>query len=156
MPRVLTAVVAAIGLVLLTGPATAWGSGTIVEPGDPGSSQYQDDIPPAAGSRPVLTVHTVTHQQPAALVALPHAVARQLAHDGRSGRGAATLAQATAPLPTTRRPSRMLTSGHVKSTVAVLAASLFGSDGGVSVLLPILLLISLGVAIVLSLRRRKE
>ena len=158
MTRALTAVAAASLLALLAGPATAWASGTIVEPGDPGSSQYQEDIPTAAGSRPVSTVHPSAHR-PQVPVALPRAVARQLAHDGRSGRAAATLAQATAPLPTTplrtaHKPSRVLTSSHVKGTFAVLASSLFGSNGDVGVLLPILLIVSLSVAIVVALRRK--
>ena len=158
MPRALTAIAGALALALLAGPATACASGTLVEPGDPGSSQYQEDIPTAGGSRPVSTVHPGAHQ-PQASVALPRAVARQLAHDGRSGRAAATLAQATAPLPTTRlrtahKPSRVLSSGHVKGTLAVLAASLFGSNGGLGVLLPILLVVSLSVAIVVAVRRK--
>jgi hypothetical protein len=48
----------------------------------------------------------------------------------------------------------VLTSSHVKGTFAVLASSLFGSSGEMGVLLPILLVVSLGVAIVVALRRK--
>jgi hypothetical protein len=48
----------------------------------------------------------------------------------------------------------VLSSGHVKGTLAVLAASLFGSNGGLGVLLPILLVVSLSVAIVVAVRRK--
>jgi hypothetical protein len=149
-------VAAAIGVALLAGPAAACASSTIVAPGDPGSSQYQEDIPTAAGSRPVLTVHPVTRQESQGPVALARTVARQLSHYGAAGRAAATLAQATAPAPIGRKPSRVLMSGHVKGTLTVLAESLFGSSGNIGVLLPVLLVVSLGVAIVLSLRRRKQ
>ncbi|MGA2470767.1 MAG: hypothetical protein ABSG64_08770 [Solirubrobacteraceae bacterium] len=149
------AVTVAVAVMLLGAPASAWASGKIVAPGDPGSSQYQEDIPTAAGSVAVSSIKPGT-----AGVALPRTVARQLAADGTAGRTTAVLAEVTTPSPTPKpahhavRPARVLIS-QPAGTVAMLARSMFGSGGGMGAFLPILLAVSFGVAIILALRRRK-
>jgi hypothetical protein len=163
MPRILPT--AAVALVLALAPTAAWGaksgsgsssgngSGKIVAPGDPGSTQYQEDVPTAAGSRPVTTLHSPSGKSPAATV-LPTTVVHKLDAAGTSGRQTAALAQELAPTaPAHHRHRATLLVVHPAATATLLTSALLGSGGGVGPLLPIVLGVSLLVALALTLRR---
>jgi hypothetical protein len=134
-------------------PATGQGStgqSHIVAPGDPGSAQYQEDVPTAAGSRPVTTLHPGSGT-PQAAVPLPAPVVRTLDAKGTVGRQTVALAQAaTPPAPKHAVVLRATTA----ATASLLASALLGSGGGAGALLPIVLALSLLIAILLTIRRR--
>ena len=159
-----------------TGPAK------VVNPGDPGSSQYQEDVPSAFGGVPAknLSAHARhAHVPSVPSVVLPHTVVSTLAGDGSAGRAAAALAVAGTPTvapPRTapahhhraresaappprpdrwspprggprpgtdrRRPQCTSSRGAGRSVTASVARSIFGSDGGLGGLLPVLLVVS--------------
>jgi hypothetical protein len=157
--RAFTALAAALALTLLGAPSAALASGHIVAPGDPGSSQYQEDIPTASGSKPVKSIHPPTAKQVAAVVPAP--VAQKLGAQGVAGQQTAALAVQTAsPTPATSvKPAKGATHGqllatHVAATATVLTSALFGAGGGIGALLPILLAVSLVLALLVALRRR--
>jgi hypothetical protein len=148
-PATALAAVLAIGLL---GPATASAHKHIVAPGDPGSAQYQEDVPTAAGGQPVSTVHPAATQ---ASSVLPQSVTRQLSSDGAAGRRAAAVATATAPLPALHQPSHQRGLRYRKeATASLVAGAVLGAGGGMGALLPVLLGVSLIVAIALGMRRK--
>jgi hypothetical protein len=149
--------------IVLAAPAGALAQRHIVQPGDPGSAQYQEDIPTAAGGRPVTSIHPTTATQ--TTVTLPPAAVHALAKAGASGHSTIALAQATAPPPSATRsvspgskpqssPPHAI-SYRAAGTAGVLIGSLLGSGGGMGVFLPILLGLLLGLAIALALARRR-
>ncbi len=142
----------------------------VVKPGDPGSSQYQEDVPSAFGSVPASSV--ASSLPPAPTAGLPSGVAKQLGDDGAAGRGAAALAVAGTPATVGARPGR---SAHrhggggsggsggaaaaqpvAKGVLASLADSIAGEDGGIGVLLPILLSASALIVLAVVVRRRRR
>jgi len=148
-PATAFAAVLAIGLL---GPATASAHRHIVAPGDPGSAQYQEDVPTAAGSQPVSTVQPATSQ---ASSVVPRSADRQLNKDGAAGRHAAAVATETAPAPVRHKVSHQRTLRYRKeATTGLVASAIFGAGGGVGALLPVLLGVSLIVAIALAVRRK--
>jgi hypothetical protein len=127
------------------------GQSHIVAPGDPGSAQYQEDVPTAAGSRPVTTLHPGSGT-PQAAVSLPAPVVRKLDAKGTVGRQTVALAQAaTPPAP---KHHVVLLRATTAATASLLASALLGSGGGAGALLPIVLILSLLVALLLTIRRR--
>jgi hypothetical protein len=166
---------AAVGSTGQTGPSK------VVNPGDPGSSQYQEDVPSAFGGVPATTYARHARAPAVQSVVLPHAVVSTLAGDGRAGRAAAALAIAGTPTPAvvhhrapparhhpaatarhrrrTKTPTRRrgaaapvhLVAGPGRSVTASIARSVFGSDGGLGDLLPVVLgmsaLFAAGVAV---------
>jgi hypothetical protein len=149
-PATAFAAVLAIGLL---GPGTASAHQHVVAPGDPGSAQYQEDVPTAAGSQPVSTVQPVTSQ---ASSVLPQSVARQLSSDGAAGRHAAAVATETAPAPVSHKVSHQRTLRYRKeATTGLVAGAIFGAGGGIGTLLPVLLGVSLIVAFGLAMRRKR-
>jgi hypothetical protein len=148
-PATAFAAVLAIGLL---GPATASARKHIVAPGDPGSAQYQEDVPTAGGSQPVSTVHPATSQ---ASSVLPQSAAHQLSKDGAAGRHAAAVATETTPAPVTHKLTHQRTLRYRKeATTGLVAGAIVGSGGGMGTLLPVLLGVSLVVAIALAVRRK--
>jgi hypothetical protein len=156
----------------------------VVQPGDPGSSQYQEDVPSAFGNVPATSVSTTL--PPPDTQPLPAAVGSQLHHDGAAGQAAAALALAGTPqrehaLPAHRQPRRrsghegagagggasssgggsakplasVAQAGSGKSVPASLVDSLTGSLGGIGALLPIALIASLLVVAAATLGRRR-
>jgi hypothetical protein len=152
----------------------------VVKPGDPGSSQYQEDVPSAFGSVPATTVSSnLGHPSGPPL---PHAVATQLGNEGGAGRAAAALAVAGSPQlaePAARRsrhgshPSvgggggsgggsgssgsaALAQAGSGRGIVGALVHSLVGSDSGVGALLPVLLGASVLLAAAFAMRRRRK
>jgi hypothetical protein len=82
----------------------------VVKPGDPGSSQYQEDVPSAFGSVPVSNVSArVRHPDKSAL---PHAVVTQLETAGPVGRATAALAAAGTPQASRPAASRSRSSAR--------------------------------------------
>ena len=149
--RPATAFAAALAICLL-GPAVASAHRHIVAPGDPGSAQYQEDVPTAAGSQPVSTVKPVTSQ---ASSVLPRSAAHQLSSDGAAGRHAAAVATETAPAPVGHKLSHQRALRFRKeATTGLVAGAIFGAGGGIGTLLPVLLGVSLVVAIALAMRRK--
>lgn len=154
MDRVLrpTTAFAAVLAIGLLGPTTASAHKHIVAPGDPGSAQYQEDVPTAAGSQPVSTVQPVTSQ---ASSVLPRSAAHQLGSHGAAGRHAAAVATETAPAPLRHKLRHQRTLRYRKeATTGLVAGAIFGAGGGVGTLLPVLLGVSLIVAIALTVRRK--
>lgn len=182
--RVRLALLAVGLLIALTSPGTAHASPQrIVNPGDPGSSQYQEDVPSAFGNVPATSVAG----KPAHGAPLPPGVAVRLAHAGSAGRATARLAVAGTPQSTTTsgrqrhrsspssesgagggssggsggsgesggEPSTITQAGSGKGIASSLVTALVGSDGGVGLLLPLLLALSvlLGAGIVARRRR---
>jgi hypothetical protein len=151
----------------------------VVKPGDPGSSQYQEDVPSAFGSVPATTVSSnLGHPSGPPL---PHAVATQLGNAGAAGRAAAALAVAGSPqrsestAPHSRHGSHpslggggsgggsgssggaaLAQAGSGRGIVGALVNSLVGSDSGVGALLPILLGASVVLAAAFAMRRRRK
>jgi hypothetical protein len=157
----------------------------VVKPGDPGSSQYQEDVPSAFGSVPA----TQVSPHPSGL-SLPHAVATQLGNAGAAGRAAAAIAVAGSPqrgesgTPHSHRRSHSSASGaggsgggpnssgagrapaggaaalaqagSGRGIVAAVADSLVGSNSGIGVLLPVVLGASLLLAALIAMRRRRR
>jgi hypothetical protein len=143
---------AAVLAICLLGPAAASAHRHIVAPGDPGSAQYQEDVPTAAGSQPVTTVQPVTSQ---ASSVVPQSAVHQLNKDGAAGRRAAAVASETAPAPVRHKVSHQRTLlYHKEATTGLVAGAIFGAGGGVGALLPVLLGVSLIAAIALAARRR--
>jgi hypothetical protein len=153
----------------------------VVKPGDPGSSQYQEDVPSAFGSVPASTVSSnLGHPSGPPL---PHAVATQLGNAGAAGRAAAALAAAGSPqresaAPRSHHGSHSSVgagggsgggsgssggaalahagSGSGRGIVGALVDSLVGSDNGVGALLPVLLGASVLLAAAFAMRRRRR
>jgi hypothetical protein len=150
--RTTTAIAAGILLALL-GPATASAHKHIVAPGDPGSSQYQEDVPTAGGSQPIATVHPAASQTS---TVVPQSTARKLGADGTTGHRTAAVATATAPpLPTGHQHGTHQGLQYRRTAAAsALANAIAGTGGGMGALLPVLLGVSLLLAIAIALRRR--
>jgi hypothetical protein len=144
--------VAIAAAALLATPGAAWAHKHIVHPGDPGSSQYQEDVPTAGGSQPVKTIGGGSTTP--ATNAVPRAVVRQLHHDGSDGSGTVSLAQSTAPSPPRHATRRQPLRYHSTAASTLVGQAVVGSGGGMGVLLPILLVLSVVAVIVLTVRRR--
>jgi uncharacterized membrane protein YgcG len=151
----------------------------VVKPGDPGSSQYQEDVPSAFGSVPATTVSSnLGHPSGPPL---PHAVATQLGNAGAAGRAAAALAAAGSPQRESAAPrshhgshssvgagggsgggsgssggAALAQAGSGRGIVGALVDSLVGSDNGVGALLPVLLGASVLLAAAFAMRRRRR
>ncbi|MGD0196599.1 MAG: hypothetical protein ABSC56_01650 [Solirubrobacteraceae bacterium] len=139
--------------LLLASPGVALAHKHIVAPGDPGSAQYQEDIPTASGSQPVTTLKPTS--APSAPT-LPAAVVKKLSHDGAAGRATVSIAQQTAPPEPKRQTTAHALSYHAAATLSVLTSSLLGSGSGMGALLPIVLFLALGTVAVLALTRRRR
>ena len=100
----------------------------VVKPGDPGSSQYQEDVPSAFGSVPATSV-TPRLAHPSG-PSLPHAVANQLSNAGASGRAAAALAVAGTPQVSTSQAPRSRRRSHSSATGAGSSTGGSSSSGG--------------------------
>lgn len=143
----------------------------VVKPGDPGSSEYQEDVPSAFGSVPAASLLPRAPQTTGA--PLPHAVARKLDHGGAAGSAAAALAVAgsprpSAPAPHPRRGSHASAGGgspgggNGSSVIAQagsgrgIVASIVHSAVGSSALLAVVLGISVLLAIAITIQRRRR
>lgn len=145
-----------MAVLLLGAPTPACAKRHIVEPGDPGSSQYQEDVPTASGGRPVSTLQP---SSTASSTILPRAAVHALSRDGTAGRSTVALAQATAPGTPPTSPShkaRVQPLGYrAAGAVGVLASSLLGSGAGMGVWLPIMLVLMLAAAVAVAVERRR-
>jgi hypothetical protein len=129
---------------------------TVAPPGNSAVGEYVEDVPTAGGGRTVVSVHNPGGQTNA----LGAAVLRRFAAVGANGHRTALLAEATAP---PSRPSHALAAIYSRllkklnaGVIGSLGRSLTGVDGGLGVLLPILLAASvIGVAAVALTRRRR-
>src|ERR1700676_4305369 len=65
----------------------------VAPPGNAGATQYQEDVPSAAGAIPVTSVPSA----PTTSQVLPHSVVTQLDRSGAAGHALAQLANRTAP-----------------------------------------------------------
>ena len=170
-----TGAAAATAATHFSAPKTA--PPTVVKPGDPGSSQYQEDVPSAFGSVPA----TKVSPRPTG-PSLPDAVASQLRNAGAAGRAAAAVAVAGTPrrlapgTPRSRRASHapagtaggssggpgssaaaaVAQAGSGRGIVGALVHALVGADTGVGALLPVLLVASVLLAAVIAMRRRRR
>ena len=144
-------------LALALAPTPALARRHIVAPGDPGSSQYQEDIPTASGSRPVASLAPATPASPQALVVLPVRAVHKLDHRGPAGRLTVSLAQQTAPptLPITHPTYRVL-SYHAAGALSVVTNALLGSGGGMGVFLPVIIFLALAAMLLVLVRRRER
>ena len=137
----------------------------VAPPGNSGATQYQEDVPSAAGAVPV----TKLASEPSggeASQALPHSVVTQLNHDGSSGRALVQLANRTAPTAVTvrRSHSRNKVRPHSNTNTPVVSgvgsqiagAVVGGSGGGLGLALPGALAGFLVVAIAIVLARRRR
>jgi hypothetical protein len=149
---------------------------TIAPPGNSGVSQYQEDVPTAKGNRPSNTITPGTTNGPGPSSgsgsssgagssssggSLSSSTLRALDRQGSAGRGAAALAQATAPgqggasRPTgIGRDSQEPGSSPASSLVKALTGS--SNGGGLGALLPIILAVTLVAATALALLRRRR
>jgi hypothetical protein len=148
---------AALGLLILL-PASASAKKHIVAPGDPGSSQYQEDVPTASGSRPVSTLQP-NAVAPSSVLSTP--VIKQLDRHGASGRDLVSVAAETAPplLPSAhpRKSAPALAAKPASGTTTLLASAVVGgSGGGLGVFLPIVLAALLAAAIAVAVKRRRS
>lgn len=167
----------------LPAPAAAK-HGHLAPPGNSGIGQYVEVIPTASGSRPTTTLHgqggargSGTHS--GTLSPLPEwamggsagvsgATAQALSAEGPAGVAATNLARATDPAGATARhpgtrglggaaaPARSV--GGSPPAVGSVLGTLTGSSssGGVGLLLPVLLIITLVGAGALALTRRRK
>jgi len=141
----------------------------VAPPGNSGATQYQEDVPSAAGAVPV----TKLASEPSggeASQALPHSVVTQLNHDGSSGRALVQLANRTAPTAVTvrRSHSRNKVRPHSNTNTPVVSpvvsgvgsqiagAVVGGGGGGLGLALPGALAGFLVVAIAIVLARRRR
>jgi hypothetical protein len=152
----------------------------IVNPGDPGSTQYQEDVPSAFGNVPA----THVHRGGGGTGSLPRGVANHLAAAGPAGRAAAALAiagtpQTSTPAPSPNRRSQPVggggsghhhppgggvsgssssapppTAGSGQGVLSALAGSVTGTSGGAGALLALLLVMAVTAAAVAARRRR--
>ena len=159
----LLAAAGALAIVLAAPAATALARRHIVQPGDPGSTQYQEDVPTAQGSRPVTTLHAGPTTPPSASATIPAATVHSLTRHGAAGRAALSLAEQTAPPPSPSRNGPGSTGQshpnlHYRATAAagVIAQSLLGERGGMGVFLPIIIGLALGSTITLTIVRRRR
>ena len=128
----------------------------VAPPGNSAVGEYVEDVPTAGGGRPVSSAHGLSAQPGA----LPAAVAHRLAAAGPNGHRTASLAEGTAPSSGASRQaagtySRLLQK-DAGGTIGSLTRSLTGGDGGLGVLLPILLAacVVVGAGVAVSRRRR--
>jgi hypothetical protein len=159
----------AIAVLFLYGaPAHALTPPTrVAPPGNAGATQYQEDVPSAAGAVPVTSVPST----PTTSQVLPHSVVTQLDHSGAAGRAVAQLANRTAPAavgvptsnaakPTAGGAGGSHSGSHAGATSSVgsrlSAAVIGGGGGGLGLLLPAALAGSLIVAIAVVLARRRR
>jgi len=154
----------AIAVLFLYGSA-AHALTHVAPPGNSGASQYQEDVPSAAGAVPVTKLPSVPSGGGASQ-ALPQSVVTQLNRDGSSGRAAAQLANRTAPAAVTVRRSHSgskvrphpSTNTPAASSVGtqIAGAVVGGSGGGLGLALPGALAGFLIVAIAIVLARRRR
>ena len=126
----------------------------VAPPGNSGVSQYQEDVPSAAGAVPVTKLPSAGN----AGQALPHSVVTQLDRAGTSGRAAAQLANRTAPATVGVRGSHSGANAPAASSVGgqISGAVIGGSGGGLGLLLPLALVGFLIVAIAIVLVRHRR
>jgi len=166
----------AVAVLLLYGsPAHALTH--VAPPGNSGASQYQEDVPSAAGAVPVTKLPSAVN----AGQAVPHSVVTQLDHDGAAGHAAAQLANRTAPTATSVHASHSGTNAPATSSGGppsggspprggspsggespsspgsqITGAVIGGTGGGLGLLLPVALAGFLIVAIAIVLARRRR
>jgi hypothetical protein len=143
----------------------------VTPPGNSGATQYQEDVPSAAGAVPVTKLASEPSSGGEASQALPHSVVTQLNHDGSSGRALVQLANRTAPTAVTvrRSHSRNKVRPHSNTNTPVVStpvvsgvgsqiagAVVGGSGGGLGLALPGALAGFLVVAIAIVLARRRR
>jgi hypothetical protein len=163
-----------IALVLLvagslgSAPAASAKKTTYAPPGKAGASEYAETLPSAGGnvSPPAIGGGNPTGAQLAKLGSAK-AGAEKLAKLGKTGKSAAALAQATAPVTASVVPSSVVASSSIAagertggSALSGLLHLVGGSDaGGIGVFLPLLLAFGLGLAVAVGavrvLRRRQ-
>ena len=154
----------AIAVLFLYGSA-AHALTHVAPPGNSGVSQYQEDVPSAAGAVPVTKLASAPSGGKASQ-ALPPSVVTQLNHDGSSGRALVQLANRTAPTAVAVRRSHSGSQSRSHSSVntptapsvgsQVAGAVVGGSGGGLGPALPGALAGFLIVAIAIVLARRKR
>jgi hypothetical protein len=155
--RGLAAAVATV-IVLYGSPAFALtpNKQTVAPPGNSAVGDYVEDVPTAGGGRPVPSVQSLSAQRSA----LTAAVAHRLAAAGPNGHRTASLAEGTAP-PSSASRQTAATYGRLLEkdaggVIGSLTRSVTGGDGGLGVLLPILLAacVVVGAGVAVSRRRR--
>lgn len=171
---------AALALVLsaVLAPSAAAKHTPLAPPGNSGIGQYVEIIPTASGSRPTSTIHRRGGARgstaagvgqgggPGGSSGVSGATAHALSADGPTGAAAANLARATAPRGVTAHQRHVLVRvfpptasvAGAPSPVSSVLGGLTGSSssGGLGLLLPVLLIVTLVGAGALALIRHRK
>jgi hypothetical protein len=155
--RGLAAAVATV-IVLYGSPAFALtpNKQTVSPPGNSAVGEYVEDVPTAGGGRPVPSAQSLSGHRGA----LTAPVAHRLAAAGANGRRTASLAEGTAPSSGASRQAAVtygrLLNKDAGGVIGSLTRLVTGGDGGLGVLLPILLAacVVVGAGVAVSRRRR--
>jgi hypothetical protein len=176
---------AAIAMLFLYGSPAQALTRHVSPPGNSGVSEYQEDVPSAGGSVPVVTLPSNLAGRPV----LPHGVVQQLDRAGATGRALASFVDRTSPAAlgeVTQAPSSGASTGShrsgssrpggavatrpgtagaapavsvppVSSVSEQLARAVVGGGGGgLGLLLPVILAACLGAAVATLLARRRR
>jgi hypothetical protein len=137
-------------------------AGVLAPPGHAGANQYFETIPTAAGNAaPPGSVRGSGSPTPGSQALAGHADGQstdvKLAHEGKSGQAAASLAAATAsPLSSRSQRRAAASAGGGGSVAGGIERALTGADtGGLGVALPLLLATFLLVAVAIVLARAR-
>lgn len=167
------AVVGLVSAAVIAAPADAFAI-VLAPPGKSGADQYFETVPTSAGNAAPPAGGSASPGQSLAGIGQGGAGARTLARLGADGQAAAGLAAATSPTPpghaganagngsgsrrTASSPSGASSQGSANgSATGGLVDTLTGSDsGGIGLVLPLLMLVSLlgAIALGFGLRRR--
>jgi hypothetical protein len=155
------ALVCSLAFLLLTGVASA--QQQVAPPGTSGVDEYLETIPSAEGNRRALPPSSGGDDEPTGGGggALKRSERRELEQLGADGRRAAALAEATTPADAVAAPGGSRPDPAVRGIgrdgdgdgVASALTNSIGGDGGMGVLLPILLVVSALVAAGIGLAR---
>lgn len=157
-------------VLAITAPAQA-GERLIYPPGHAGADQYAEVVPTAAGnaappsggggSGPLTTSSTHAIAQ----IGSGRAGTAKLSRLGKDGHAAAALAAANAPAPVSASTGRAAGSGATAAPVQVTTpggsissgiSHALGGSGGLGVLLPVLLLVTLVAALAFGVARLRR
>src|SRR4051794_15121080 len=140
----------------ILGTAPALAQQTVAPPGASGVDEYLETVPGAGGNRP--TSSTANGSPGSSSHALSSAQRRALDRLGSDGRKAAALAQRTAPAgakAAKRSGAPLAPSGSGEPFGQTVVRALGGSGGGMGIVLPSFLVISLLALVAIGLRRRR-
>jgi hypothetical protein len=162
--RILMAMIAALALMSGVASAKKTGSPTYVPPNQSAASQYTEDVPTAGGNAPTSGVGGSGPGSGSGAGSIPAKTLHQLNHSGSAGAAAASLARSLSPAthttpakhtPTATPAASTTPKAHVGAPAAQVIKTLGGSDagGGIGILLPAILVLSLIGATGLGLLR---